>query len=115
MKKKQNQDNSKISAATITNTPPAETLPKAAEKKMHELQVYQIELELQNDELHRVQSSLAESLDRYYELFEFAPICYLTLTEQGLITDANISCTKLLGVVRKQLVNRHCALYRTGK
>lgn len=109
MKKKQNQDNSKISAATITNTPPAETLPKAAEKKMHELQVYQIELELQNDELHRVQSSLAESQDRYYELFEFAPVCYLTLTEQGLITDANISCTKLLGVVRKQLVNRHFA------
>lgn len=109
MKKKKNKYNSSPTLGVIANLHPGEIPIGADEKTQHELQVYQIELEMQNDELHRVRTSLIESLDRYYELFEFAPVAYLTLTEHGLITEANIICSKLLGVEREQLISHQFA------
>ncbi|WP_446812206.1 PAS domain S-box protein (plasmid) [Methylomonas sp. 2BW1-5-20] len=103
--KKKNRNNSSPSFGVVTDLYLGDMRFRADEKTLHELQVYQIELEMQNDELHRIQTSLAESQDRYYELFEFAPVAYLTLTEQGLITEANITCSNLLGVEREQLTN----------
>lgn len=75
-----------------------------AEKMLHELQVHQIELEMQNEELRRAYIALEESRDRYLDLFEFAPVGYLTLNTSGLIEEINLSGAALLGIERKKLL-----------
>lgn len=73
---------------------------------IHELQVHQIELEMQNEELKRTQLALEESRDKYVELYDFAPIGYFTFTHRGLINEANLTGASLLGVERKKLLKR---------
>ncbi|MFH1872506.1 MAG: PAS domain S-box protein [Pseudomonadota bacterium] len=73
---------------------------------MHELQVYRIELEMQNETLRQVQAALEESRDRYVDLFEFAPIGYLTLGNRGQITEINLTGAELLGADRSELLQR---------
>ena len=57
----------------------------------HELEVHQIELEMQNEELRRVQAELAASEEKYRDLYEFAPIGYFTLESSGQIREANLA------------------------
>jgi PAS domain S-box-containing protein len=76
-----------------------------AEELIHELKVHQIELEVQAEELRRAQLALAESRDQYLDLFEFAPLGYLTLTDTALISRANLAAAVLLGVNRNKLIN----------
>ncbi len=75
-------------------------------KIIHELQVHKIELEMQNDELLRIQNQLEESRLRYVDLYDFAPVGYLTITKNGLITEANYTAAKLLGVSKSELINK---------
>jgi diguanylate cyclase (GGDEF)-like protein/PAS domain S-box-containing protein len=77
------------------------------EELMYELRVHQIELEMQNEELKRTRVALEESHNRYVNLYEFAPIGYLTLTSKAKIIEANLTAAKLLGVERKHLLNCH--------
>lgn len=76
---------------------------------LQELEVYQIELEMQNRELRESQQALEESQDRYLNLYDFAPMGYLTLTNQGLIHELNLTAAGMIGTERHWLVGRSFA------
>ena len=80
--------------------------PAAMERTLEEMRIYQIELEMQNEELRRMQAELAASEARYASLYDQAPVGYVTLTEQGLILQANLTAASLLGVARHRLVTQ---------
>ena len=69
---------------------------------VHELQVHQIELEMQNEELKRARLE-EEAQEKYSDLYDFAPIGLFTLDEQGRILELNLSGARLLGVERRNL------------
>ena len=73
---------------------------------LHELQVHQIELEMQNEELRDAQVALDFERARYFDLYDLAPIGYCTLSEQGLIMQANLTVASLLGSTRSELLNQ---------
>lgn len=79
--------------------------PGQLQELVHELRVHQIELEMQNEQLRLAQGELEKARERYAELYEHAPVAYLTLTEHGLIQAANLTSTRLLGTGRAQLIN----------
>jgi PAS domain S-box-containing protein len=73
---------------------------------IHELEVHQIELEMQNEELRHVQIELAESRDKYFELYDFAPVGYFTFDEMARIQDVNLTGADLLGSQRNKLLKK---------
>ncbi len=72
----------------------------------HELQVHQIELELQNAELERSRDELEAALERYTDLYDFAPVSYFTIDRAGDIFSANLTGADLLNVPRARLIGR---------
>jgi signal transduction histidine kinase/ActR/RegA family two-component response regulator len=70
---------------------------------VHELEVHQIELELQNRALREAQGLLEESRARYAELYDYAPIGHVTLDRSGVIRELNLTCAALLGKERRFL------------
>ncbi len=80
--------------------------PAATRDLLHELQVHQIELEMQNEELRRTQLELDASRARYFNLYDLAPVGYCSVSEQGLILQANLAAATLLGATRSTLVRQ---------
>ena len=74
---------------------------------INELEVQQSELEAQNEDLMQAKSETDNLLNKYQELYDFAPVGYVTLDEQGNIIDANLTLTGLLGIERIKLINTH--------
>jgi len=96
--------------AAISDTVAAENIgslsPDETQKLIHELKVHQIELEMQNEELRTTQAELEESHNRYFDLYDLAPIGYVTVCEDGLILQANLTASKLLSLDRGSLVGQ---------
>ena len=80
--------------------------PEEISRLIHELRVHQIELEMQNDELRIAQMKLDASQARYFDLYNLAPVGYCTLSGKGLILDANLTASTLLGMARKELIRQ---------
>lgn len=92
--------------ARLVRAPPAAPDAAAAAQLLHELQVHKVELELQNEELRRTQLELEVARDEYRDLYDFSPVGYLTIGEEGSITEANLTGAALLGVTRAALLGR---------
>ena len=80
--------------------------PEETRRTLHELRVHQIELEVQNEELRRAQAELDAARARYFDLYDLAPVGYCTVSEEGLILEANLTAATLLGVARGALGKR---------
>jgi len=83
---------------------PDEMQEKTSENLLHELQVHQIELKMQK-ELRKALLALEESRQRYSDLYNFAPVGYLTFTQEALIKEANLTAAILMGVTHQKLIN----------
>jgi diguanylate cyclase (GGDEF)-like protein/PAS domain S-box-containing protein len=92
--------------AQLARAPTAKFHARSPEKLLHELRVHQIELEMQNEELRKSHVSLEESRDRYVDLFEFAPVSYITIGREAMISEINMTGCALLGGERAKLINR---------
>jgi diguanylate cyclase (GGDEF)-like protein/PAS domain S-box-containing protein len=82
---------------------------QSVDELLHELHVHQLELEMQNEELQHARDELEVSHKRYRDLYEFAPVGYLTLTAAGKIIETNLTAADLLGIERGILLKRHFA------
>jgi len=82
----------------------ASTSEHDLQRLVHELQVHQIELEMQNEELQRAHRALEESLAQYAELYDFAPVGYFTLDGSSKILRVNLAGARLLGLERSKLL-----------
>ncbi len=82
-----------------------------ARSLIHELQVHQIELEMQNEELRRAQGELEESRNRFSDLYDFAPVGYFTFDKNGLIIEVNLTAANKLGVERSFLIKKPFSLF----
>ncbi len=83
-------------------------------RRHHELEVHQIELEIQNDELLSAQAEIEAGLERYTDLYDFAPVGYLNLTSDGTIKLANFTAAKLVQIERARLLDRRFGLLVAG-
>ncbi len=82
-------------------------------KLIHELEVHQIELELQNEELILAKEQAEVATDRYTVLYDFAPSGYFTLSKEGIIIELNLLGAKMLGNDRSYLINKRFGLFIT--
>jgi PAS domain S-box-containing protein len=101
------EERSKESETRIART----TAEQGYQGLIQELQVHQIELEMQNEELREAQKQLGESLARYSDLYDFAPVGYVTSNREGLILEANLTFAGQLGIERGRLINTPLWLY----
>ncbi len=93
---------------TFPSTPPVVDDPL---KLIHELQTFQIELELQNEELQRSQQELVETQIKYTRLYDFAPVGYLTIGVNGMILNANLTLADMLAIERSSLIDQSLSVH----
>ncbi|MFW6334978.1 MAG: PAS domain-containing sensor histidine kinase [Desulfosalsimonas sp.] len=82
---------------------------------IHELQVHKAELQMQNENLHQTQSELETLQQRYRELFENAPVGYISVDPDGIVHTANQTALNLLAISRKNLISRSFSRYVSGE
>jgi len=80
---------------------------------VHEVDVHEVELKLQNEELRQSQLELATSRDRYTDLYESAPLAYITVDKNGKVLESNRMAGEMLGVEPRALSRRSLAQFIT--
>ncbi len=83
----------------------------AIERLVYDLEIHKEELEIQNEELRQVQFQLQSAVDRYSDLYDFAPVGYLTVDSDGTIKKANLTASTMLGRERSKIINVRLALF----
>jgi PAS domain S-box-containing protein len=117
MSKKETTDSGSLKASELrrkaerqmrTRVPEPVTAVSEADARalVHELQVHQIELEMQNEELRRAQAAAAEASEKYLSLFDFAPVGYFLWDRQGRIQEVNLAGAALIGLDRSSVVQK---------
>lgn len=91
--------------ALVAGLSPQDPSAKPAEILLHELLVHKVELEMQNEALQTSRIELEKALERYTDLFEFAPICYILINQDDAISEINLAGAKLLGIDRGKLIH----------
>ena len=81
----------------------ASMTPEGIQDVVHELQVHQIELEMQNENLLLAHAQLDATRERYFDLYDLAPVGYLSVSEKGIILESNLTAATLLEVPRREL------------
>ncbi len=113
----QAHDNSKLRSRAeklqrlVTVEEAAKMTPEEVRTMIQELQIYQIELEMQNHQLAQTTAELEQARNKYVELYDTAPFGYLTLGQEGLITEANRSAAELLNLPRLHLQDKRFSMF----
>lgn len=94
------------SALTTTRAQVQKMMPEEVQHLVHELQVHQIELDMQNEQLLQSQLEIETARDRYATLYDFSPVGYATLDGNGRILEANLTLCQLVGVVRSAILQK---------
>ncbi|MEO6974937.1 MAG: ATP-binding protein [Gallionella sp.] len=115
--KKQDDSDLRQRAERQLNSNPVEGSADESDsrKLLQQLQVHQIELEMQNEELRLARIEIEEGLQQYTDLYDFAPISYFTLKNDGTIHQANLAGATLLGLNRQRLIGHPMAGFFTGQ
>jgi len=85
------------------------------QRLLHELQVHQIELEMQNAALLQARDEAEQALEKYTYLYDFAPVGYLTLDRAGTIRNVNLTLANILGSERSRLLGRRFSRFVTAE
>ena len=96
-------------AEKFINSDPSKTrkIPSGDNRNLIEdLQIHQIELEMQNEELRRSKLELQAARDKYSDLYDLAPVGYITVSEEGLLLETNLTAATLLGKYRNELIKQ---------
>ncbi len=104
--------------ARIKGDPARKAQPRtdaSTKRLLHELQVHQLELEMQNAELREARDEVETQLGRYTDLYDFAPVGYFSVDEQSVIREVNLTGAALLGVERSRLIKRRLLSFVTPK
>ncbi|WP_150047957.1 PAS domain-containing protein [Methylomonas rhizoryzae] len=101
--------------ALVSSLSPEEMKAKPAEVLVHELLVHKIELEMQNEELRNAHNALLDAHDRYLDLYEFAPVGYITIDRTDCIDTINLSGCALLGLERDKLIGQRFSKFVASK
>ncbi|HET6244327.1 MAG: PAS domain-containing sensor histidine kinase [Bacteroidetes bacterium] len=99
----------------LINKKKAEMMGKAnrgnLDMLIHELHVYQVELEIQNEELKRAKKEIEISRNKYADLYDFSPIGYFTFDQEGFIQEVNLAASKILRINRDFLIHKMFHIY----
>jgi hypothetical protein len=98
-------------AARVTKRKPPRKIAKPDERIVHQLEIHKVELQLQNEELLSSRSQAEDALERYRELFDFAPIGYATLEDIDTIVEINHCGAELLGIERARLIRQRFTVF----